>query len=46
MTGQSDPLASTRQRKPERILSDPVLMDLSHKLGYIVPAMPDYIITS
>ena len=45
MTGQSDPLASTG-RKTVRILSDPVLMDLSHKLGYIVPAMPDYVITS
>ena len=30
-----------------RILSNQqVLMDLNHKLGYIVPAMPDYVITS
>jgi len=48
MTGQR-PLASNRQPNPVqpcRILSNPVLMDLNHKLGYIVPAMPEYLISS
>jgi len=49
MTGLSGPRALNRHRnlgQPCRILSDPVLMDLNHKLGYIVPAMPEYLISS
>ena len=48
MTGQSDlwPRPVSGTWKTVATLCNPVLMDLSHKLGYIVPAMPDYLITS